>query len=451
VDVIVGNPPYIGVRKMRQQLEDRYVEALWAVYEGRVDRRSDYVCYWFEKAREAIAAGRAQRAGLLATQAIRGGANRLVLEKIKETGGIFYAQADRKWILDGAAVRVSMVGFDDGSDKTLLLNEDKECDASEALDPRYLRPVEGINANLTSSTDVTKARRLRENMGICFQGPVVVGLFDIPPPLAKKMLASPNPHGKPNSEVIFPYVNAADLARRSRGWSIIDFRQLAIQDAAKYEAPFEYVKREVKPKRDGNRRQRRREYWWQHGETAPGLKLALSGLARYVATPRVARHRLFVWLEGRTFPDSRVYAFARSDDYFFGVLQSRVHEVWSLTTSSRHGVGNDPTYNNTTCFETFPFPHGTQEDQWAISLAAKELDELREGWLNPEGMIGAAELRTRTLTELYNARPEWLADAHAALDAAVFAAYGWREAPGELSDAEIIGRLLALNMAREPA
>jgi hypothetical protein len=116
------------------------------------------------------------------------------------------------------------------------------------------------------------------------------------------------------------------------------------------------------------------------------------------------------------------------------------------------GKGNDPRYTPTTCFETFPMPHGTQDGQWAISLAAQELDRLRTGWLNPEGMIGAKNLAERTLTKLYNAwdTTTWLRDAHEALDAAVFAAYGWREAPGELSDAEIIGRLLALNLQREP-
>jgi hypothetical protein len=130
-------------------------------------------------------------------------------------------------------------------------------------------------------------------------------------------------------------------------------------------------------------------------------------------------------------------------------LSSRVHEAWSLATSSRHGVGNDPTYNNTTCFETFPFPHGTQKQQWAISLAAKDLNDLREGWLNPEGMIGAKELATRTLTNLYNERPTWLVNAHRTLDDAVFATYGWRETPDDLPDAEIVARLLALNLARE--
>jgi hypothetical protein len=300
---------------------------LFAVYEGRVARESDLCCYWFEKARAAIEAGRAKRAGLLATQAIRGGANRKVLERIKETGDIFYAQADRPWVQDGVAVRVSMVGFDDGSEQNRLLNEETEGEAKNAL--LRSRPVASINANLTFEADVTTARRLKENLGICFQGPVVIGQFELTLAETRKMLAAPNPHGAPNSAVIFPYINAADLTRRARGWSIIDFDQRSAKDSAMFEAPFEHVVRHVKPKREENRRQRRREYWWHHGETVPGLKQAVIGLARFLATPRVAKHRVFVWVPAGTLPDSRVYVFARSDDYFFGVLHSKTHEAWS--------------------------------------------------------------------------------------------------------------------------
>ncbi len=447
VDVIVGNPPFLGGKRLRTELGDNYVDRLFAVYEGRVARESDLCCYWYEKARAAIEAGRAKRTGLLATQAIRGGANRKVLERIKETGDIFYAQADRPWIQDGVAVRVAMVGFDDGSERYRLLNEETEGEARNAL--LRARPVAAINANLTSEVDVTKARRLTESVGVCLQGPVVVGPFYLAPGEAHRMLAEHNPHGKPNSDVIFPVVNASDIARRPSDRSIIDFAQMTEHDAALYEAPFEHVRKYVKPLRDSNRDEQRRRYWWRHGRAGTELRAASAGLTRVIATPRVAKHRFFVWLSAHTVPDSRVFVFARADDFYFGVLSSRVHEAWSLATSSRHGVGNDPTYNNTTCFETFPFPRGTREQQWAISLAAKDLNDLRERWLNPEGMVGAKDLARRTLTNLYNERPTWLANAHRTLDEAVFAAYGWREAPHALADAEIVARLLALNLARD--
>jgi hypothetical protein len=133
---------------------------------------------------------------------------------------------------------------------------------------------------------------------------------------------------------------------------------------------------------------------------------------------------LFVWLESSVLPDSAVIAFARDDDYFFGVLRSRAHELWALKMGTFLGVGNDPRYTPTTCFETFPFPEPSEERRAEISDAARRLDELRRNWLNPEG-ASAAELKKRTLTNLYNARPTWLQSAHDRLDRAVYAAYGW--------------------------
>lgn len=452
-DVIVGNPPFLGGKRLRTVLGDEYVDKMFAVYDGRVAREADLCVYWFEKARASIEQGKAGRAGLLATQAIRGGANRRVLERIKESGDIFYAQSDRPWILDGAAVRVSMVGFDDGSQEERKINEDTDGAAHGALLRAQLVP--SINANLTARSDVTQARRLKENVGISFMGDTKVGPFDIDARTAQHLLQQPNPHGKPNSDVVRPWVNGLDIIRRPRNMWIVDFPPgISEQEAAKYEAPFEYIRQKVKPERVGNARKVYAARWWLHAEPRPEMRAALGGRERYLATARVSTYRVFVWVSERTLPDSRLIVFARADDFFFGVLQSRVHVAWALVTSSRHGVGNDPTYNNTTCFETFPMPHGTKEDHWAISLAAKDLNDLREGWLNPkpgDGLgIGWASLKKRTLTNLYNENPQWLQDAHRALDAAVFAAYGWRERPEDLRDAEIIARLLALNLQREP-
>jgi type II restriction/modification system DNA methylase subunit YeeA len=163
---------------------------------------------------------------------------------------------------------------------------------------------------------------------------------------------------------------------------------------------------------------------------------------------------LFVWLEGHVYPDSALIVFARQDDYFFGVLHSRSHEVWSLRAGTWLGVGNDPRYTPTTCIETFPLPWSPGKEPWrdprvhAIAAAAQELNERREAWLNPADAT-EADLKKRTLTNLYNARPAWLAAAHDALDRAVWAAYGWDDrTPQESSDDEILSRLLALNRER---
>jgi type II restriction/modification system DNA methylase subunit YeeA len=451
VDVIVGNPPFLGGKMLRKRLGDEYVDKMFAVWEDRVPREADICTYWFEKARAAIDEGRARRAGLLATQAIRGGKNRRVLERIKDTGDIFYAQSDRPWVLDGAAVRVSMVGFDDGTEPRRLLNEDKDGLPQHALLRAQL--VETINPNLTSSeADITKARRLPENAGISFMGDTKVGPFDIPASLARKMLDAPNPDGRSNADVVRPWVNGLDITRRPRDMWIIDFPPGTTEhEAAKYEAPFEFVREKVRAERAGNARRSYAEKWWIHGEPRPDMRDALSGLNRYLGTPRVTKYRFFVWLDRAVLADAQLIVFARSDDYFFGVLHSRAHEVWARSTGTQlREAESGFRYTPTTCFETFPFPRANKEQQRAIWLAARELDDLRNGWLNPQGMVGARELAKRTLTNLYNQRPTWLDNAHRALDEAVFAAYGWPEPPSALPDSEIIARLLKLNFERDP-
>jgi len=343
-----------------------------------------------------------------------------------------------------------MVGFDDKTQQERWLNETKDGTQKHALLRAYNARAATINADLTAdAADVTKARRLKENVGISFMGDTKVGEFEMPGKLAKRMLATPNPHGKSNADVVRPWANGLDVVRRPRDMWIVDFPPgISEAEAAKYEAPFELIKKFVKQERSKNARKSYADKWWIHGEPRPELRLALAGLHRFLVTVVVAKHHLFAWLPGGVLPDHRLFAFARSDDYFFGVLQSYTHEVWARKMGST--LEDRPSYVSTTCFETFPFPRATQEQQWAISLAAKDLNDLREKWLNPTEMIGAKDLAKRTLTNLYNARPTWLANVHRTLDEAVFAAYGWRERPADLSDGEIIARLLKLNFEREP-
>ena len=436
-DVIVGNPPFLGSKMLRRELGDRYVDALFDVWAGRVPHEADLCCYWFEKARSEIERGRARRAGLLATQGIRGGRNRVTLDRIAESGAIFWAQSDREWTLDGAAVRVSMVGFDNGAESA------RELDGLE---------VSEIYTNLRSGeTDVTQARRLKENLGISFMGDTKGGPFDIPEEIAKRLLAQPNPDGRPNSDVVRPWINGSDITRRSRRMWIIDFPPgMPLEEAALYEAPFEYVVENVRPTRLESKREAYAEQWWLHMEPRPGMRAAMSGLDRYIATPRVSKHRLFVWISGDTLPDSAAIAFARDDDYFFGVLHSRIHELWARSQGTQlREVESGFRYTPTSTFETFPFPHPTPERKTGIAEAARRLDTLRQSWLNPpaDATIGPIQLKRRTLTNLYNDPPTWLRLAHKRLDEAVFAAYEW---PPDLKDGETIARLLALNLDREP-
>ncbi len=425
-EFIVGNPPFLGGKLLRTGLSDEYVDTLFKQYDSRVPAEADLVCYWFDKAQQAIASKTVKRAGLLATQGIRGGANRRVLQRIKETGDIFMAWSDRPWVLEGAAVRISIVGFDDGSET------ERELDGQ-------LTPA--INASLTVGVDLTAAKSLSPNLGIAFMGDTKGGPFDISDELARTMLSSPNPHGKPNTDVVHRWVNGRDITGRSRDMWIIDFADMPIEQAMLYEAPFEYVNTHVKPMRVNNRRALYANNWWWHMEPRPGMRRALDGLERYIATPTASKHRLFVWMSSTVLPDHQLIAIAFDDDYSLGVLHSKFHESWSLIRGTHLGV--TPRYTPTTCFETFPFPRPTEAQREAIGAAA-ELNRLREGWLNPEG-VSAGELRRRTLTNLYNQRPTWLDNVHARLDVAVADAYGW---PADLSDGEILERLLALNLER---
>lgn len=177
------------------------------------------------------------------------------------------------------------------------------------------------------------------------------------------------------------------------------------------------------------------------------MREAIGRLRRFVATPTVAKHRLFVWLPAGTLPDHQLIVISRDDDYTFGVLHSRIHEVWAraLGTQVREAESGFR-YTPTTTFETFPFPRPTPSQRTVIAKAAERLDELRKGWLNPKEDIPAADLARRTLTDLHNTPPAWLVQAHERLDHAVLDAYGW---PADMSDEDILSRLLALNLERE--
>ena len=520
-DVIVSNPPFLGNYLLRKELSDAYVNALFNCFRKRVSRGSDLCCYWFEKARQQIENGKCKRAGLLATQGIRGGANREVLKRIKESGDIFFAESDREWILAGANVHVSMVGFDAGDE------EGKTLDG---------RKANFINPNLTGKADTTEAVLLRENERICFMGPSAKAPFDIPEKIALPMvLDTANVHQLSNSDVVRPVESAVDLVQKNRREWTLDFGSLSYEFAARYERPFAYVKQHVYPARSKNTRQTNAE-WWQYERPRVDMRKAMAGLPRFIATPGVSKHRIYVWRTPEVLCNQGTLVYARDDDFFFGILQSRFHEVWALRQGTR--LETRPRYTPTTCFETFPFPfpddlapphpapmESGQDDPtgWkrtietrfltlreepppyhfggaprelkpaahraAVAAAARELNELRERWLNPPewtmekilkfpGSIAgpwaryvdaktvdektgvgtvryprleprdagcAAKLKKRTLTNLYNERPAWLDLAHKKLDAAVAAAYGF---PADLSDEPILERLLALNLER---
>ena len=432
-EFIIGNPPFLGSKMMRKELGSQTVDALHSVYGKRLGKGSDLCCYWFEKAGAQIAAGKSERAGLLGTTGIRFSSNRAVLRRIKEAGNIFMAYQDREWPLDGAMVHIAIVGFDNGKETTRSFN-------GEHIQNE-------INFDLTHLVDLTRSQPIKENAGIAFQGFNRVGEFDISEADALTMLGSANPDGRLNSDVVKPYRNADDLLghRNPSGYTIDFGIDMPMSEAALYVLPFERVREQVKPVRENSNSKRGRDKWWLYQLPSVKLRAALSGLNRYLVTGRVSKHRIFVWQDGRIMPDNALVVFAKDDDYIFGVLQSRFHELWTRAKGSQlRDAVSGFRYTPSTCFEMFPFPEPTEEQRETIAARARKLNELREGYLHPPG-VPAEDLVNRTLTELYNKNETWLQLSHQALDTAVAAAYGW---PADLSDQEILGRLLALNLAR---
>jgi type II restriction/modification system DNA methylase subunit YeeA len=464
-DSIIGNPPFLGAARMRGALGNEYTQVLRQAYERRVPGSADLVVYWFEKARQSIAEGKSRYAGLVATNSIRQKANRSILDAIKTTTNIFEAYGDEPWINEGAAVRVSLVCFGEVAGCTL----DGE-------------RVNGINSDLTAAStfDVNDAKPLSENRSIAFPGSKKHGPFDVPGETARAWLLESNAHSRPNSEVLKPLWNGFDVTRRPRDQWVVDFGATMTEtEACRYEGPFSHVAENVKPERERNNRLQYRKYWWRHGEPRVGLRAALSGLERYAAISEKSKHFYFCWLPVSCLPDNRLIVIARSDDTSFGVVSSRIHRAWALRQGST--LEDRPCYTPTTSFQTFPFPEGltpnlapadySNPHAPAIAEAARALNDLRERWLNPPELVkripevvpgypdrilpvdeaAAKALKKRTLTNLYNARPAWLDNAHKALDAAVAAAYGWTDYSPDLPDDEILSRLLRLNLARSAA
>lgn len=470
-DAIIGNPPFLGAKLMKRILGTPETEAIRTLYHGRLPGFTDLVCYWFENARAHIEAGEAMRAGLVATNSIRKNTNLPVLRRIVQSTRIFEAWSEEKWTVDGATVDVSLICFGN-ADRPSKLNG---------------HVVDGINPDLSSGLDLTRAAIQPENHEAAYLGVQKSGPFDVPGKVARQWLREPlNPNRQPNSVVLKPYWNGDDVTSRPRDVWLIDLPLgLSEANASLFVKPFEYVQNT--PDENGKLiKQLRAELggragprWWEQHWPRPEMRSRVTSIRRYIVTPETAQHRLFVWLSFPTLADKNLIVIARDDDTTFGILHSRFHEVWALRKGS--DLQDRPRYTHTSVFATFPFPEGLTpnipaadyaEDPRAKAVAdvAARLNELRESWLNPADLVvrepevvsgypdrilpkdenAARELKKRTLTNLYNARPRWLANAHAALDAAVAEAYGWGEdwRAGRLDDDEILERLFALNQAR---
>jgi type II restriction/modification system DNA methylase subunit YeeA len=255
----------------------------------------------------------------------------------------------------------------------------------------------GIEAGTTftrsaESCDPTTATPLNENNGVAFQGPTKGGAFDIPGELARGWLQQPNPHGKPNSEVVKPWANGQAITGRWPDMWIIDFDEMSEEQAALFEAPFAHILRTVKPERDNSPEKGMREKFWRFKRSGADMRKAIANFPHYIVTPEVAKHRVFAWCPARIAPDKNLVVIARADDTTFGILHSRFHELWALRMGT--SLEDRPRYTSSTTFRTFPFPTGLTPNLPAadyadhphaqtIATAARRLVELRDNWLNP--------------------------------------------------------------------
>lgn len=451
-DYIVGNPPFIGASTMRRALGDGYVDAVRRTW-PEVPESADFVMYWWHIAAETVRADQAQRFGFITTNSIRQTFNRRViqaqLEAKKNPLVLAYAIPDHPWVDagDGAQVRIAMtVGSGESGEGRLLQvrdeyrNERNQDDIAVQLQER--RGV--LFSDLKIGADVAASKSLRANEGLTSRGMMLFGAgFIITPEYASSLGLGTVPGLE---RYIRDYRNGRDLAQSPRNVMVIDFFGLSSEETReRFPAAYQHILERVKPERDQNKDPAIRQNWWLHGRTRAELRNHISGLPRYIATVETTKHRVFLFLDESILPDNMLVAIALKEAHSLGFLSSRLHATWALAAGGRLGVGNDPRYNKTRCFETFPFPDADPEQQEKIRDLAERLDIHRKRQqeqhptLTLTGMYNVLEkLRSEEpLTAKEKAIHEQglvsvLRELHDELDRAVFAAYGWDDLAEQL-------------------
>ncbi len=468
---ITGNPPFIGASRLRDNLGDGYVEALWAAY-PHMPQSADLVMFWWDKAAAAarrydVAKGAGtRRFGLITTNSLRQTFNRRVLEPHladpKKPLSLLFAIPDHPWVdtLYGAAVRIAMTvgaaGNRPGRLLTVTWESRKETEA-EGRAVRFDEQTGKIFANLRIGADVAGAKPLLANEGLSSPGVKLHGSGFIVTPEQAVALGLGTVEG--TEQHIREYRNGRDLTSMPRGVMVIDLFGLTEDEVrSRFPAIYQHVSDTVKPERDNNNRETYKRNWWIHGEPRRELRPALKDLRRYIATVETAKHRIFQFLNDDTLPDNKLIALALDSADSLAILSSRLHTAWALAAGSWLGVGNDPVYAKTKCFDPFPFPDPTETRRETLRALGEELDALRKRQ--------QAEHPKLTLTQMYNVLEKLragepiegrdreiydqglvgiLKDIHDRIDAAVAEAYGW---PADLSDEDILFRLVALNKER---
>ncbi len=461
-DFIVGNPPFIGNKRMIEELGEGYSNATRQAY-SEVPRSVDYVMYWWHLAALRVRSGEVRRFGLITTNSLTQAFNRKVAElhlsAQTEQLSLIFAIPDHPWLKasDKAAVRVSMTVGVAGNRPGVLFHVVSEKGLnSDAPDIELIGRRGLIGSSLSVGPDLLSTQQLRSNEGLSFQGCKLVGAdFQITPQMREEFIRR-----DPALTSRLPrYWAGRDITKKHKVRFVIDFFGLAQAEAAKFKQPYQWILDRVKPQRDQVRRKGHRERWWIFGEPRPGLRAALASIDRYIATSEVSKHRFFWFLRWpEDLIDGSVIAIAHDDYWVFGVLSCRFHQCWAVHAGGRMGAGNDPRYQNEIVFDPFPFPDPPEDLKARIRDLGERLDAHRKTVLERHTQL--------TMTKLYNVlekvrAEEALTDAerdvyeaglvgvlrliHDELDAAVAEAYGW---PEDLSDEEILERLVALNHER---
>jgi hypothetical protein len=432
-DFIIGNPPYLGQARQRDVFGDGYVDALRAAYTTLPDS-VDFVMYWWHRAAQAVASGATLRAGLITTSSITQVWNRDAVASAIERGArVIWAIPDHPWVDESgsADVRVAMTVLSTEAIAAVRFEVNAEgVIVSEQRAPR-------LNADLTAHADVARAAqaRLSANKGLAAQG---LGLrgggFLLEHEEAQTLLRADPRHG----DIVRPYRNGRDIAARPRGVYVIDFGMMSEEQARDFPMLFDIVRTRVKPDRDAHARESIRRYWWRHGWPRVELREAAAGLRRYIVTVGTAKHRFFTFLDASVAPDEKLVCIGSDDAFVLGVLSSGVHGAWALAAGGRLGVGNDPVYVKTTCFDPFPFPDPILAQRQAIAAVAERLEGHRQaalardervtmtGLYNVVEKLRAGEALTAKERIVHDAAAcGMLRDLHDELDRLVAAAYDW--------------------------
>ena len=476
-DYIVGNPPFAGGKDIRARMGSGYAEALWTAHE-HMNESADFVMYWWDRSAEILRKpkSRLKRFGFVTTNSISQVFQRRVMERHlndKKPLSMVMAIPDHPWTKmtrDSASVRIAMTvveaGRKDGQLMEVIAEEGVETDSPVIL---FAAEEGSINSDLTIGVDVTSAVVLKSNLAICSPGVKLHGSgFIVSPQQAAHLGMGRRPQLERHIRV---YRNGRDLMDRPRGVMVIDLFGLeAEQVRGRYPEVYQHLHTTVKADRElqvanaVNPTKDAISYaqkWWLFGKPRSELRPALANLPRYIATVETAKHRVFQFLDASILPDNMIIAMALGDGFPLGVLSSRFHVCWALRAGGWLGVGNDPRYSKSRCFDPFPFPAATMAQKAAIGGIAEELDAHRKRVL--------ADHEHLSLTGLYNvlerlragARPAdldpkerrifddglvlILKELHDRLDVAVAEAYGW---PADLPEEEVLARLVALNKER---